>query len=143
MTTTAGRLGRITGTVVRGATTINSQIDWAEVGQIVWHGLIALAVAVYVAGEFAGGFVHRCNDQLAQLWVRLWVREPAAPAVAVERSAITAAPLAQPAAAPAVHPLQAVATELEVLTTRQLQALTGSRRKASKRQLIAVALALA
>ena len=41
MTTTAGRLGRITGTVVRGAITINRQIDWVEVGQIVWHGMIA------------------------------------------------------------------------------------------------------
>ena len=53
----------------------------------------------------------------------------------------TAAPLAQPAAAPAVHPLQAVATELEQLTHRQLQELSGSRRKASKGRLVALVVA--
>jgi hypothetical protein len=137
--TTAGRLGRITGTVVRGAITINRQIDWAEVGQIVWHGLIALAVAIYVAGEFTGRALHRCNDQLARLWVQLWVREAAAPAVAPVIT--TAAPLAQPAAAPAVHPLLIVSGELEQLTASQLRALLGTRKRCSRAQLINMALA--
>ena len=63
-------------------------------------------------------------------------RRAAHPAVAV----MTPPPAAAPA--PAVHPLALVAEQLEAdLTSRQLQALTGTRRKASKASLAAVLVA--
>ena len=73
--TWAGTAGHITGRTWRALVWIESQIDWAEVGHIVWHGLLAFAVGVYVAGEFTGRWVHRTNDRLAALWVRLLVQE--------------------------------------------------------------------
>ncbi len=83
--TWAGTAGHITGRAWRTLVWIESEIDWAEVGHIVWHGLLAFTVGVYVAGEFTGRWVHRTSAQLARLWVRLLVRRrrpllPAAPA---------------------------------------------------------------
>jgi hypothetical protein len=43
--------------------------------------------------------------------------------------------------APAVHPLAQMAVELEQLSSRQLQAITGCRRRVAKQQLVALALA--
>lgn len=48
-----------------------SLIDWAEVGQVVWHGLIALAVASYVAGYQLGSAVHAASAALGRLHVNL------------------------------------------------------------------------
>ncbi len=76
--TWAGTAGHITGRTWRTLVWIESEIDWAEVAHIVWHGLLAFAVGVYVAGEMTGRWVHRTNDRLAALWVRLLVREGAA-----------------------------------------------------------------
>jgi len=73
VTTWAGTAGHYTGRAWRALVWIESQIDWAEVGHIVWHGLLAFAVGVYLAGEFTGRWVHRTNDQLARQWVRLGV----------------------------------------------------------------------
>lgn len=55
---------------------ILAQIDWKEVALIVFHGLIAFAVGIYVAGETLGNWVHRTNDKLAANWVRLIVVPP-------------------------------------------------------------------
>lgn len=52
---------------------ILAQIDWQEVGLIVFHGLIALMVLIYVVAETIGKWVHRTNDWLAHHWVRLIV----------------------------------------------------------------------
>ena len=52
---------------------ILSQINWEEVGLIVFHGLLTFAVGIYVAGETLGNWVHRTNDFLAHHWVRLIV----------------------------------------------------------------------
>lgn len=83
--TWAGTAGHITGRAWRTLVWIESEIDWAAVGHIVWHGLLAFTVGVYVAGEFTGRWVHRTSAQLARLWVRLLVHRrrpllPAAPA---------------------------------------------------------------
>jgi hypothetical protein len=43
--------------------------------------------------------------------------------------------------APLQHPLQAVATELQQLTVKELQLLCGTRRRVAKRELVAMALA--
>jgi len=52
---------------------ILSLIDWEEVSKIVFHGLIALMVGIWVAGETLGSWLHRTNDWLAHHWVRLIV----------------------------------------------------------------------
>lgn len=96
-TTWAGTAGHYTGRVWRTLVWIESQIDWAEVGHIVWHGVLAFAVGVYLAGEFTGRWVHRTNDQLARLWVRLWVPQPVARRATVEEITVE---LVQPAPAP-------------------------------------------
>ena len=46
-------------------------IDWTEVGQVVWHGLVAIAVAVYVAGELTGRAVHAASAALGRWHVRI------------------------------------------------------------------------
>lgn len=46
-----------------------------------------------------------------------------------------------PGPAPAAHPLSMVAEELQALTCAQLRAITGTRRKCSKAELIAAMLA--
>lgn len=117
----AAHLGRIAGTAVA----VARQIDWAEVGQIVFHGLIACAVAIYVAGELSGRWLHRLNDQLAQLFAGT-AKQPIP---------------ADPVATPVAHPLAELAAELEQLTVKQLRSLTGTRRKLAKRELVAYALA--
>lgn len=81
-TTLAGTAGRFTGIAGRRLVWVLTQIDWAEVGQIVWHGLISLLVCTYLAGEFTGRGVHRTNDELARAWVRLWVPATAPTATA-------------------------------------------------------------
>jgi hypothetical protein len=55
---------------------ILSLIDWQEVGLIVFHGLIALIVGIWIAGELLGKWVHWLNDILAANWVRLIMPPP-------------------------------------------------------------------
>jgi hypothetical protein len=119
--TFAAHLGRIAGFSVA----LACQIDWAEVGQIVFHGLIACAVAVYVAGELTGRWLHRFNDQLAHVLVGT-AKQPIP---------------AHPVATPVAHPLAELAAELEQLTVKQLRAMVGTKQRLPKPQLIAMALA--
>jgi len=93
---------------------------------------LLLAALAFRLGHLLGSAVHARNDQLAAAMVRLTVGE--APA---SKAVVTAQPCA-----PAVHPLAALAADLERLTSRQLQAITGSRRRVAKQQLIAAALVL-
>lgn len=73
--TYAARAGRYTGLAYRQLVWALTQIDWREVGRIVGHGLIALVVLTYVAGEMTGHWVHATNDRLARLWVVVLVPE--------------------------------------------------------------------
>jgi len=122
--------GRIAGTAVRHLIWLERQIDWAEVGAIVLHGLQVLIVLTLLAGRAT----RRAWDALLQLSERMgrcYSR------LLLPGTASTAAPTAPPA----VHPLQALATELEQLSRSDLQRLAGSRRRLSKAQLINMALA--
>jgi len=127
----AGAAGRITGTAFAHARRAAALIDWAEVGQIVLHGIVTIAVMTYLAGEFTGRTLHRLNDQLAALWRSLWC---AAPEVLAEPAA---APIRPALVAPALHPLALIADELMLHTRRELNAITGLRGKAAKYQLVA------
>ena len=73
----AARAGRYTGLAYRQLVWALTQTDWAEVGRIVGHGLIALVVLTYVAGECSGRWVHATNDRLARIWVGVLVRKAA------------------------------------------------------------------
>jgi hypothetical protein len=113
-------------TALEGLRWLHGQIDWAEVGQIIWHGLIALAVATYVAGEFTGRALHTTNARLARCWAG--------------RLAPAAMPAA-PATPPALHPLAQVGADLALLSNAQLRRITGTRGRLAKAQLVALAVA--
>lgn len=99
-----------------------------------------LVVLTYRAGKAFGAALHRRNDQLAAL----------AAAIAAPPAAATPEPVA-PAAAPVVaianavqitpphvRMLQEELDRLQGMSQRQLMALAGTRRKLSKRQLVAM-----
>jgi hypothetical protein len=127
--------GRLAGTAARGLIRFHQQVDWAEVGQIVVQGLQLLVVAALLAGRYsrrAWGALVPLSERLGKAYVRLLLGT--APASA-------AAP-AQPRLAlvsPPSH--QGQALKLEGLTQRQLMVLARTRRKLSKRQLVAMVVA--
>lgn len=126
--------GRLAGTTCRHLLWLNAQIDWAEVGQIVLHGLQVLIVMTLLAGRGT----RRLWDQLPVFSERL--------GKAYSRLAVrTTAPTEQVTVAPqpVVSPLVVMAQELERLTVRELMAIVGTKRRLAKRQLVAMALAVA
>ena len=120
--------GRIAGTAVRHLIWLERQIDWAEIGAIVLHGLQVLIVLTLLAGRAtrrAWDALLELSERMGRCYSRLLVR-PAASA---------------PVAPPLVHPLQPLAIELEQLTRSELQRIAGCRRRLAKAQLVALALA--
>lgn len=122
--TMAGAAGRFVGTTICGLRWLNSQIDWAEVLAIILHGLQVLIVLALLAGRLT----RRCwdalpgiSEQLGRWYARLIVRPASVPVVTL------------PAV---VHPLAELGQQLEELSRRELQALAGTRRKVSKRELV-------
>jgi hypothetical protein len=100
-------------------TAITRQIDWAEVRATAWH---ALQVAI-VLTLLAGRLTRRGWDALPGLSERL--------GRAYAHLLVGSAPVAP----------RPVPADLQALTRRQLQQLTGVRRNLPKRELIALALA--
>lgn len=133
MTTAYAALaGRIAGTAYAHARRTISLIDWAEVGSIVLHGLQILIVLTLLAGRYT----RRAWDTLLQLSEAMGKAYAAWIAPAPQ---VLASPAKQPI--PAINPLLLIADDLASLTRRELQALTGCRRKLSKAQLVAIAIA--
>ena len=132
---TAARIsGRLAGTTCRHLLWLNAQIDWAEVGQIVLHGLQVLIVMTLLAGRGTRRLWDQLpvfSERMGKAYSRLVVR--------------TTAPTEQMTIAPQpmVSPLVVMAQELEQLTVRELMAIAGTRRKLAKRELVAMALAVA
>ena len=123
----AGTAGRIAGTTIRGALWINAHIDWREVGAVVLHGLQVLIVFVLLAGR---------------LTRRLWDHLPTvSEGLGCWYASLLTQSQAWPAAPAVVHPLAELAMQLEQLTSRELRALAGVRRKLPKRQLVALLVA--
>jgi hypothetical protein len=125
-------LGRATGrilwpvihAVTAAARWAHARIDWREVALIVAHGLKVLAVFAYVAAVEGRRLLIAGSAALGRWYAgRL---APVAPVVIVP---------------PAVHPMALIAGEMQDLTCRQLQAITGCRRKVRKAHLIALAVA--
>ena len=126
-TTIAGAAGRITGTAVRGLIWAHQTIDWAEVRAIVLRGLQLLIVLTLLAGRIT----RRAWDALPEL--------SAAMGSAYARIIVPVTKAIQ--SAPMVHPLAELGQQLEALTTRELQAMTGTRRKLAKAALIGLVIA--
>jgi hypothetical protein len=103
------------------------QIDWAEVGRIVLHGLVAAAVLTYLAGHALGTAVHRANAWLAPRWVALWVKPELSGDSGQLEQPEAPAPVPSP---PAVQPLY---TELAHLPVSRLRTLAGTRSKRFRR----------
>jgi hypothetical protein len=121
-TTWAGTAGRIL-----------RQIDWAEVSAIVLQGLQILIVLTLLAGRATRrGWesLLAMSEALGCAYARLLVCPAPQPVV-----------IATGPAWPAPQPTGPMRAELEAMTCRQLIALTGTRRKLAKRQLIELALA--
>lgn len=147
-TTIAATAGRTLGTAARYARQLNDQIDWAEVAAIVLHGLQVLVVLALLAGRAT----RRAWDALVPLSERMGKAYAAwlvGETVQTVQGSTPSTPCSTPVATAQtvqtvhawVHPLQVLATELEALTRRELQALVGTRRKLGKAQLVAMALA--
>lgn len=121
-TTWAGTAGRLAGAAARGLLWAYRTIDWAEVAEIVLHGLQILIVLTLLAGRAT----RRAWDALPVLSERLgrWHARLLVPTA--------------PTPAPCVISIR---QELEQLSCRQIRQRYGIRRKLAKRQLIELALA--
>jgi len=104
-----------------------AEIDWIEVRDTVIAGLKVLIAGVIALAITAHQLLIQLSAALGRAYAALTVREVI----------VTTAP----AVHPFVHPLALAAAGLEQLTCRQLQAITGCRRRVAKQQLIAAALA--
>lgn len=92
---------------------------------------VAFGVFCFVAGEFAGKAFYA--------WHSDWIGTEATwPPPITEEPAVAPSPQA-----PFVSPLAVAADDLMAMTCKQLMALTGSRKKRSKADLIALHLAIA
>jgi hypothetical protein len=140
----ASRAGWCCGLLYGRGRRIARLIDWRFVAATVGHGLLALLVLTYCAGEQSGRWLHRLNDLLASHWRRLWVSETTSRTTLVVPVSDPAAPAAPatPPAPPAVWPLFDVALALDSLPVRQLRPIAGIRSK-SHRKLALIAYCLA
>jgi hypothetical protein len=120
-TTLAGAAGRAAGTVARH---LIHEVNWQEVAALVLDCLTALAILTLLAGRAtrrAWDALPGLSEALGRWYARLLVPPT-------------------PVAPPAVHPLAALATDLEHLTCRELRHLVGTRRRLAKRELVELAL---
>jgi hypothetical protein len=89
--------------------------DWSPHIERTVRNAAAVLVAVYTAGYILGEWVHALNDAIANM--------------------IKPAPA--PMAPPAIHPLMAIADDMQTYTVKQLQAMVGTKRRMRKAELIA------
>ena len=132
-TTFAGQAGRILGTAARGLIWACRTINWAEVAQIVIQGLKVLVVLALLAGRGA----RRLWDGLPGFSERIG-KAYAALLVPHETVQSVQAPIATPQRAPHLQALEFELEQLMATPHRQLMAMAGTRRKLSKRQLVAM-----
>ena len=99
--------------VADGISWLNSQIDWRFVAATVWDCLKVVAALAITAYSLT------CDAHKRWIGSINWDLP----------------------AAPAINPLFEIAAELEQLTGKQLKAITGSRRRAAKRELVAAYMA--
>lgn len=127
------QVGRTLGTAARGLVWAYRTIDWAEVAQIVIQCLKILVVLALLAGrgtrslcDGLPGFSERIGKAYAALLV---------PPKTVQT---VKAPITLPQRAPHLQALEFELEQLMATPHRQLMAMAGTRRKLSKRQLVAM-----
>ncbi len=75
--------------------TVLNLIDWAEVGAIIVHGIVAIAVLIYWTGWGVGRFVHDTSASLGRLHVAaLNLKQPAS--VVIPEPVVTVSTAASP-----------------------------------------------
>ncbi len=75
--------------------TVLNLIDWAEVGAIIVHGIVAIAVLIYWTGWGVGRFVHDTSASLGRLHVAaLNLKQPAS--VVIPEPVVTVSTAVQP-----------------------------------------------
>lgn len=106
-------------------------VDWPTVAAVVIDCLKALAVLCWLVAVEGRRLLITASAALGRRYSAALASAPS-PVVVVASA---------PSAPPIAHPLAVVAASLEALTCRELRALTGTRRKLRKAELIALALA--
>jgi hypothetical protein len=112
--------------------------DWAPHAEALARRLAQVCAVVYVAGYVTGAWLHRLNDSITALLVRMPQPAPAPAPVPVQRPIVQRlAPAAPPAAiAPPRDPMaRAVAKVLSGMSQRQAAALCGVSRSSLQRAL--------
>jgi hypothetical protein len=108
--------------------TLNAQINWTEVRDIVREGLTIVVAAVITIGIMAIPTLVKYSEALGQRYAALLVKEPVTPA-------IEAAPVAPVAVAPA--PVTTTVNQLRALARKELGSgtkIAGRRIAQAKRQ---------
>lgn len=130
--------GRIAGTAARYVIQVNRQIDWEEALETFLHGLQVLIAGAMVAAQYT----HRAwknlpawSEQMGSAYSRLIVGNVAKD---TEAPTVESAPVAL---APAQNHLWVVAEDMKSMTCAQLKEMVGTKRKLTKAQLIAMAVA--
>lgn len=128
------KAGRLTGrilwpvihAVVAGLRWAAREIDWRLVATIVFEGLVAIGVALWMGSVWTHRNVIALSARLGRCYAALLTTPQTVVAVTV---------------APMVHPLADMAADLESMTCKQLRELIGTKKRLRKAELIAIALA--
>jgi hypothetical protein len=115
-------IGRVLWPAIHWSAAVLRIIDWRLVGAVMLDTAKALAVLAWVATVQGHRLLMATSEALGRCYAALL--------------AVPVAPVK-----PVAHPLVALALGLEALSCRELRALIGTRRRCSKAQLIAMALA--
>lgn len=124
-----------------------ARADWGPAIKTTARAVAAVAVACYVsgytcyvAGYMLGAWVHRTSAALARYWVATSAGSSAAKPLGSQglmaaeppKTNQTAVPVVAPIT-PAVHPLAAIAGDLQALPAARLRSLTGTRSKRARK----------
>jgi hypothetical protein len=127
--------------LARGGLWFFRTVDWPTVAAVVVDCLKALAVLCWLVAVEGRRLLITASASMGRRYSAALASAPSLVVADPLPMVVTASPVV--VVAPSLHPLAVVAASLEALTCRELQALTGTRRKARKAELVALALALA
>ena len=128
------KAGRLTGRLlwpvihatVAGLRWAARNIDWRLVATIVFEGLVAIGVALWMAAVWSHRNLIALSARLGRCYAALLTTPETVVAVTV---------------LPMVHPLAEMAADLETMTCKQLRELIGTKKRLRKAELIALAVA--